>query len=74
LAKIYNMQQSTMIFFVVRQKKFKCNNALVVIVLHKNINDGYCHSENLIEPAIRNGELCEIGCPERCLQPHKVIC
>ena len=39
-------------------------NVLVVTVLHKNIDDGACHSENLIEPAIRHGEQCEIGCPE----------
>lgn len=29
------------------------------------------HCGSLSEPAIRNGELCEIGYPQRCLQPRE---
>ena len=43
------------------KKMRKRHKSIVDNVLHKNIDDGACHSENLIEPAIRNGELCEIG-------------
>ena len=46
------------------KKMRKRHKSIVDNVLHKNIDDGACHSENLIEPAIRNGELCEIGYPE----------
>ncbi len=46
------------------KKMHKRHKSIVDNVLHKNIDDGACHSENLIEPAIRNGELCEIGYPE----------
>jgi hypothetical protein len=42
----------------------KRHKILVVNVLRKKIDDGVCHSGNLIEPAIRHGEQCEIGCPE----------
>ena len=52
-------------------KRYK---SIVVTILHKSIKDLACHFGNLIEPAIRHGEQCEIGCPERCLQPHEVIC
>ena len=41
-------------------KKYNRYKSIVDTVLHKNIDNRACHSENLIEPAIRNGELCEI--------------
>ena len=45
-------------------KKYNRYKSIVDTVLHKNIDNRACHSENLIEPAIRNGELCKIGYPE----------
>ncbi|MBR5984076.1 MAG: hypothetical protein IK025_10220, partial [Bacteroidales bacterium] len=38
--------------------------SVVIILLYTYADYRACHSENQIEPAIRNGELCEIGCPE----------
>ena len=42
-------------------KRYK---SIVVTILHKSIKDLACHFGNLIEPAIRHGEQCEIGCPK----------
>ena len=43
---------------------YKRYNSVVAILLCTYADYRACHSENQIEPAIRNGELCEIGCPE----------
>ena len=64
LCFFYALQLMKKKLLVSTKKMRKRHKSIVDNVLHKNIDDGACHSENLIEPAIRNGELCEIGYPE----------
>ena len=42
-------------------KRYK---SVIDILLYTYADYMACHSENQIEPAILNGEQCEIGCPK----------
>ena len=46
------------------KKMCKRYKSVVVTLLYAYADYRACHSENQIEPAIRNGEQCEIGCLE----------
>ena len=61
----YNRNEFQNFFLLVSAKKMcKRYKSVVVTLLYAYADYRACHSENQIEPAIRNGEQCEIGCPE----------
>ena len=53
-----------MLLLVSAKKMCKRYKSVVVALLYTYADYRACHSENQIEPAIRNGEQCEIGCSE----------
>ena len=72
--KRYRFRSAYSYLLLSAKKMYKRYTSVVVTLLYTYADYRACHSENQIEPAIRNVEQCEIGCPERCLQPHEVIC